>query len=106
MGLIRLRVAVLAVIMVLLALAAGRIFDSVQATLVIGAVVPTLLMFPVLSRRWYVQVPVAVVAVVAAVVAAVWIDGGRVPADVVDAIVRRPTTGSCRPSGRARSVRI
>jgi transglutaminase-like putative cysteine protease len=89
-GLIRLRVAVLASIMVLLALAAGRIFDSVQATLVLGAVVPAVLLFTVLSRRWYVQLPVALVAVVAAVVAAVWIDGGRVPVDAVDAIARGP----------------
>ena len=47
-------------------------------------------MFPVLARRWYVQLPVALVAVAVAVVAAVWIDGGRVPADVVDAIARGP----------------
>ena len=40
MGLIRLRVAVLAMIMAVLALAAGRIFDSVQGTLVIAAVAP------------------------------------------------------------------
>jgi transglutaminase-like putative cysteine protease len=89
-GLIRLRVAVLALIMVLLALTAGRVFDAVQGTLVIGAVVPVAAMFPVLSRRWYVQVPVAIAAAVAAVVGVVWIDGGRVPADVVDAIVEGP----------------
>jgi hypothetical protein len=47
-------------------------------------------MFPVLARRWYAQVPVAVLAVIGAVLAAVWIDGGRVPADVVDAIVDGP----------------
>ena len=44
-GLIRLRVAVLAVMMVVLALAAGRIFDSVRGALVVGAIVPTVLMF-------------------------------------------------------------
>ena len=69
MGLIRLRVAVLAMIMAVLALAAGRIFDAVQGTLVLGAVAPIAAMFLVLSRRWYVQVPVAIVAVVVAVVA-------------------------------------
>ena len=90
MGLIRLRIAVLAVIMVLLALAAGRVFDAVQATLVIGAVAPIAAMFPVLSRRWYAQVPVALAAIVGAVIAVVWIDGGQVPADVVDAIVEGP----------------
>ena len=90
MGLIRLRVVVLALIMALLALAAGRIFDSVRGTFVIAATLPIVLLFPVLARRWYVQLPVAVVGVVAAVVAAVWIDGGRVPADVVEAIARGP----------------
>jgi hypothetical protein len=89
-GLIRMRVAVLAVMMVVLALAAGRIFDSVRGAFVVGAIVPTVLMFPVLARRWYLQLPMAVAAVIGAVVAAVWIDGGRVPADVVDAIVDGP----------------
>ena len=90
MGLIRLRVVVLALIMALLALAAGRIFDSVRGTFVIAAILPIVLLFPVLARRWYVQLPVALVGVAAAVVAAVWIDGGRVPADVVEAIARGP----------------
>ena len=40
MGLIRLRVAVLALIMAVLALAAGRIFDSVQGSFVLAAVLP------------------------------------------------------------------
>lgn len=89
-GLIRLRVGVLALIMVVLSLAAGRIFDSVRATLVIGGLLPTVLMFPVLSRRWYAQLPMALVVVGASVVAVVWIDGGRVPADVVTAFARGP----------------
>jgi transglutaminase-like putative cysteine protease len=90
MGLIRLRIAVLAAIMAVLALATGRIFDAVQGVLVLGAVAPIAAMFLVLSRRWYVQVPVAIASVVVAVAVAVWIDGGRVPADVVDAIVEGP----------------
>jgi transglutaminase-like putative cysteine protease len=90
MGLIRLRVTVLAAIMVVLGLVAGRIFDSVEGTLVIGSVAPVALMVPVLSRRWYVQVPVALVIVAAVVVVTVWIDGGRVPADAVDAFVHGP----------------
>ena len=60
-GLIRLRVVVLALIMAVLALAAGRIFDAVQGTLVVAAVAADAsAMFPVLARRWYVQVPVAI----------------------------------------------
>ncbi|MGH9134129.1 MAG: transglutaminase domain-containing protein [Ilumatobacteraceae bacterium] len=90
MGLIRIRALVLALIGVLLALAAGRIFDSVRGALVVGALTPSLLLFPLLARRWYVQVPVALVAVVAAVVATVLVERGRVPDDVIDAVVRGP----------------
>ncbi len=90
MGLIRLRIAVLAMIMVLLGLAAGRIFDAVQGTLVLGAVAPIAAMLLVLSRRWFVQVPVAIAAIVVTVAGVVWIEGGEVPADVVDAIVEGP----------------
>ena len=104
-GLIRLRVVVLALIMALLALAAGRIFDSVQGTFVIAAIAPDRAAVPrrwravgTCSSRWRSW------RVAAAVV------GGRVDRRGTRAgrcrrgVRRAVRAGSCRPSGRARSV--
>ena len=87
---IRARLILIALMAVVIALGAGRVFDRTQFTLVAAALVPSVAALVMFGRNRWIAIAVLIASVPVAVALVVLAEGGAVPAGLYDALVAGP----------------